>query len=75
MSDGCGRAQSARAQAYLRELVEVGKRYGLSLSHEDPHGAFTVEARDLVPSNATRTLGEFNDAWLLEASDDSEEKP
>lgn len=30
-------------QAFLNEIVEVCKRHGLSISHEDYHGAFIIE--------------------------------
>lgn len=36
------RTQNPRALAFLRELAEVCRRHGLTLSHEDTHGAFTV---------------------------------
>lgn len=34
--------QQARLKAYLDELVEVGRKHGLSLGHEDEHGSFLV---------------------------------
>lgn len=30
-------------EAFLNDIVEVYERHGLSLSHEDCHGAFIVE--------------------------------
>jgi hypothetical protein len=44
--------------AYLKEVVEVGKKYGFSLSHEDGHGAFKVELSDA-----------YNIGWLMQARD------
>lgn len=55
-----GRDRSPRALAFLAELAEVCRRHGLSLSHEDRHGAFEVAAYD-----------ERNTAWLLEAHDNT----
>lgn len=43
-------------QAYLEDLVEVGKRHGFTLGHEDGHGGFLVES----PS-------EHNEKWLRAA--------
>lgn len=45
-----------KKEAYLKELVEVGRRHGLTLSHEDFQGGFLVEG----PS-------EYNERWLLDA--------
>lgn len=42
--------------AFLNEIVVVCHNHGMSLSHEDSHGAFEVEAYDQV-----------NIAWLLDA--------
>lgn len=47
---------NARVRAYLRDLAEVGERHGLSLGHEDSHGAFIVRRRD-----------QSGDEWLLDA--------
>lgn len=33
---------SEREEAFIEEIVELCKRYGLWLSHEDGHGAFMV---------------------------------
>lgn len=30
-------------EKYLEEIDEISKRYGLSISHEDGHGAFIIE--------------------------------
>ena len=35
-----------RAQAFLDELAAVCQQHGLSLAHEDEHGAFLVRAYD-----------------------------
>lgn len=45
-----------QAKAFLLDLIEVYKRHGLSLAHEDSHGAFLVER-----------YSEINAEWLLEA--------
>lgn len=52
-----------RVQAYLAELVAVGRRHGFTLSHEDCHGGFLVD----VPS-------EDNEGWLGAARPDAELK-
>lgn len=56
------------ADAYIEELIAVGRKYGVTLSHEDGHGAFLIEG----PS-------EDNERWLRDASlsveSDSIEKP
>jgi len=38
--------ESRTVDAYLGEVVAVGRRHGLSLGHEDRHGAFVVRPRD-----------------------------
>lgn len=45
-----------KMQAFLNDIVEVYKKHGLSLSHEDYHGAFCVECFD-----------EDNVKWLFDA--------
>lgn len=37
--------ETPRVDAFLREILEVEKRHGLSLSHEDSQGAFEVVTR------------------------------
>ena len=44
--------------AYLDDLIQIGRKHGLSLSHEDGHGAFVIEKLDA-----------FNEAWLKNAQD------
>ncbi len=51
----------AQKIAYLEELLQVGRKHGLSLSHEDGHGAFIIEKWD-----------ELNVAWLKAAVDKTE---
>lgn len=34
--------EKPKVDAFLTELIEVSKRHGLSLAHEDNHGAFIV---------------------------------
>ena len=48
--------EESQASGFLKAVVELSREWGLSLSHEDGHGAFLVE-----PAN------EDNYAWLLEA--------
>ena len=42
---------------FLNEIEMVSKKYGLSISHEDYHGAFLIEDYD-----------EDNIKWLFDAS-------
>lgn len=46
-----------RQVRFLREVVALSRKYGVSLSHEDGHGGFEVE-----------TLSEYNLEWLAEAA-------
>jgi hypothetical protein len=43
-----------RKEEYLEELVQVGRRHGFSLSHEDQHGAFEVTVNWPVYENWLR---------------------
>lgn len=45
-----------RMRKFLEEIDEVSRKHGLSISHEDGHGAFIVEEYD-----------ESNIDWLFEA--------
>jgi len=51
--------ENARIDKFLEEVIEVSKRHGLSLSHEDRHGAFVVEKYS--HDNADWLLGAFDD--------------
>ncbi len=44
--------------AFLADIVEVYRKHGLSLSHEDSQGGFEVEP-----------LSEYNIRWLSQAHD------
>ncbi len=48
--------ENKEVDAFLKEIIEVCKEHGLSLSHEDTHGAFIVEKYD-----------KDNIQWLMEA--------
>jgi len=41
-----GSIENKEVDAFLREIVEVCKEHGFSLSHEDTHGAFVVEKHE-----------------------------
>jgi hypothetical protein len=58
-----GDERSPEVLAYLQELVEVGRKHGFLLGHEDSHGAFEVKARrdGYGPARA--------EGWLLDAAD------
>lgn len=61
-----------RKQAFLTDLIAVYRKHGLSLSHEDGHGAFEIEAYD--ESNVdwvgraciAETVGHQADEWIAE---------
>jgi hypothetical protein len=36
--------ESAKVDAFLADVLEVCKKHGLSISHEDGHGAFEIVA-------------------------------
>jgi hypothetical protein len=60
---GAGKhGESPKVEAFLAEVVEVCKRHGLALSHEDGHGAFEVV--DLA-------AGDLD--WLMDAFDSTEQ--
>ncbi len=43
---------------FLKEIIEVCKKYKFSISHEDGHGAFIIENQD-----------EENFRWFMDAQD------
>lgn len=55
-----GDDRSERVIEFLREIERVEREHGLSLSHEDGHGAFMVEEFD-----------EDYVEWLLGAADNT----
>ena len=61
--DGYGRPQREAVVKFLEAVVVLSKEHGLSLSHEDRHGAFIVEQ-----------YSESNAKWLMAASDETEVK-
>jgi hypothetical protein len=54
--------ESEKIDAFLNEIIEVSKRHGLSIGHEDYHGAFKVEK-----------FSQENADWLIRAFDSTEE--
>lgn len=54
--------ESPRIDAFLREVEEVSKRHGLSISHEDTGGAFIVREHNTTDA-----------VWLFAATDDTKE--
>ena len=50
--------ENLKIDAFIAEIIEVSKKHGLSISHEDAHGAFEIENYD-----------EENSKWLLYAND------
>jgi hypothetical protein len=52
--------ESPAIDAFLADVIEVCKRHGLSIGHEDQHGGFVVSEYD-----------EGCSEWLRNASDDT----
>lgn len=50
-------------EGFLNEIIDVCKKYNLSISHEDSQGSFILEKYD-----------EYNIDWLKECSVDLEDK-
>lgn len=57
MKHECDKKGNEKEKAFLDELVEVYRRHGFSLSHQDSHGSFEVEEFD-----------EYNVEWLYQAN-------
>lgn len=38
--------ENKKAKAFIEEIIEVSKKHGLSISHEDIGGAFKIEPYD-----------------------------
>ena len=53
--------ENAKIDAFLADILEVYKKHGLSIGHEDGHGAFLIQP-----------LEKWNVDWLQAASDDTE---
>lgn len=56
--------ENPKIDAMLTEIAAVCKKHGLSLSHEDWHGAFEVKDYD-----------ESNTKWLMDAQDATKQNP
>jgi hypothetical protein len=52
-------AESPAVDAFLAEVIEVCRKHGLSISHEDTGGSFEV-----------RQFNQRDSDWLLSANDD-----
>ncbi|MEW5958068.1 MAG: hypothetical protein AB1801_10115 [Chloroflexota bacterium] len=50
------KVENEQVDKFLQEITSVCKKYGLSISHEDTHGAFVIEA-----------YNEANIDWLVSA--------
>lgn len=61
MANKFGDDRSNHTIAFLSEVVQVCKKYGLSLGHEDAQGSFIVEP-----------WSESGDVWIMDASEDDE---
>jgi len=54
--------ENERIDKFLEEIIEVSRRHGLSLSHEDRQGKFVVQK-----------YSQDNAEWLIGADDDTNE--
>jgi hypothetical protein len=52
--------QTDKTKQFLAEVVEVCRKHGLSIAHEDEHGAFVV-----------KPYSEGYAEWLLDAVEDT----
>jgi hypothetical protein len=51
-------ANKVNSKKFIDDIIEISKKHGLSLGHEDHHGAFEVETYD-----------EGNIEWLKQCLD------
>lgn len=51
-----------KMKAYLQEIVEIGKKHGFCLSHQDGHGGFEVVNR------SNKELYEPDMDWIIRHS-------
>ena len=54
-------SENVKIDNYINEVIELSKKHGLSISHEDGHGGFVIEK-----------YSESNAEWLMAASDDTD---
>jgi hypothetical protein len=52
--------ENEKVDAFLNEVIELSKKHGLSISHEDGQGAFIVKEFD-----------DYSAGWLMNAFDDT----
>lgn len=55
-------AENIKVDQFLNEVIEVSKKHGFSISHEDNHGGFII-----------RPQNQEDYEWLLEATDSTDE--
>lgn len=58
IATGNDKVENAKIDVFLTEIIEISRKHGLSISHEDAHGAFKVEE-----------FSENNADWLMDAHD------
>ena len=56
------KVENEKIDAFLAEVIEVSKKHGLSIGHEDSHGGFLVHE-----------FSQDNADWLMNAADDTNE--
>lgn len=64
---GSGKTLSLAPLEYIEEVIALGKKHGVVLSHQDGHGAFEIEPRGAD--------AELYDNWLRQASVPSPKTP
>jgi len=55
--------QTKKVEQFKKEIINICKKYELSISHEDCHGGFVIEDYDDINSN-----------WFLSATDETLDK-
>ena len=53
--------ENEKIDAFLAEVIEVSKKHGLSIGHEDSHGGFLVHK-----------FSQGNADWLMAADDETD---
>ena len=53
--------ESAKIDAFLAEVIEISKKHGLSIAHEDSGGSFLVH-----------TFSPYDADWLMGAADETD---
>lgn len=57
-----GYIESAKIDAFIEEVLDVCKKHGFSIGHEDGHGAFEIEKFNESSSSWLRNAHDVTDA-------------